>query len=360
MEQEPTINRIPALDGWRGIAILLVLIDHIEHAVLHRYAMPWMQTGQHGVTIFFVLSGFLITAKLLEGPIHLGQFYLRRLFRLMPVAWTYLAAMLLFDGLMHTHFTSSAEVRACLFFYRNFAGGADGGASGHFWSLSLEEQFYLVWPVLLLLAGVRRTRWIAVALTLACATYRWLFWAWYDRNVWNGQTQVRCDALLVGCLLAFLLAEPRFLTAARRWANRLAVPALATLVFCIVRFHWLAPLYECVAITVLLAASILYPQTVFAQLLSLKPLAWLGTISYSIYVWQALFMLPWSSAVRSWLFCVALPLFAIASYYWIEKPSTRFGRRLTEAPVSVRGANNFLLGNSRRRHSDASLPIQQK
>jgi peptidoglycan/LPS O-acetylase OafA/YrhL len=89
------MNRIPALDGWRGIAIAPVLIDHIEHAVLHRYALPWTQTGQHGVTIFFVLSGFLITTKLLEGPIDLRRFYMRRAFRLMPVAWTFLAAMLI-------------------------------------------------------------------------------------------------------------------------------------------------------------------------------------------------------------------------------------------------------------------------
>jgi hypothetical protein len=100
-----TLNRISALDGWRGIAILLVLFDHIQDAVLHRYARPWTQTGQHGVTIFFVLSGFLITSKLIEGPIGLKQFYLRRLFRLMPVAWTFLAAMALFNRLVHAHFT---------------------------------------------------------------------------------------------------------------------------------------------------------------------------------------------------------------------------------------------------------------
>jgi|SRR5579859_3350564 len=349
--------RIPALDGWRGIAIALVLVDHIEHAILHRYAMPWVQTGQHGVTIFFVLSGFLITTKLLEGPIDLRGFYMRRAFRLMPVAWTFLAVMLIFDQLMHTHFTSLSEVLACLLFYRNFVGEL-GRAAGHFWSLSLEEQFYLVWPVLLLLAGVRKARWIAITLSLACAVYRFFSWGYYDRNLWNGQTQVRCDALLVGCLLALVIAEPRFVAIAARWSRRLAIPAGAVLMSCLVRFHWLVPLYECFAIAVLLAASILHPQGGLTRFLSFKPLAWLGTVSYSVYVWQSLFMLPWPSAAQPWLFCLVLPLFAVASFYWIEQPFARLGRRLSRAPSVKSGYAAKLRGS--RRHSGAPSPVEQQ
>src|SRR5712675_1226648 len=96
---QSTSRRIPALDGWRGIAIALVLFDHIQFALLRHYARPWAQTGRHGVTIFFVLSGFLITTKLLEDPTDLKRFYIRRFFRLMPVAWAFLAALLLFDRL---------------------------------------------------------------------------------------------------------------------------------------------------------------------------------------------------------------------------------------------------------------------
>jgi peptidoglycan/LPS O-acetylase OafA/YrhL len=209
------MNRIPTLDGWRGIAILLVLFDHIQHSLLNRYAEPWTQTGQHGVTIFFVLSGFLITSRLLEGPSDLKRFYLRRFWRLMPVAWTYIASLLLLDRLTGVHFVSLSGVSACLFFYRNFGGNSGSAITGHFWSLSLEEQFYLVWPCVLLLAGVRRCRWVAAMGAIACAVYRWLTWAHYDQNVVNGQSQVRADALLAGCLLALLLAEPRFRSAAK-------------------------------------------------------------------------------------------------------------------------------------------------
>jgi peptidoglycan/LPS O-acetylase OafA/YrhL len=358
-------GRILVLDGWRGIAIALVLIDHVGHALLHRYVVPWTQTGQHGVTIFFVLSGFLITRKLLEGPIDLHRFYLQRAFRLMPVTWAYLAVMLLLDRLIHTHFTSLSEVIACLFFYRNFADIAGTSGSGHFWSLSLEEQFYLVWPVLLLLAGIPRVRsirlirWVALAMAVACATYRYSHWAYYDRNVLNGQTHVRCDALLVGCLLALLLAEPRFATSATRWSKWLAIPALATLTFCLVRFHWLPPLYECVAIAILLAATMLHRQTILARLLSFKPLVWIGAISYSLYVWQALFMLPWPGALQPWLFGIALPLFAIGSYYWLELPGVRLGRKLTAARSSL----DWRILVSRRPRGSPSgtpLPVEQQ
>jgi len=88
------MKRIPTLDGWRGIAVLLVLADHVRFA-LHAEASPGVATGQHGVTIFFVLSGFLITSKLMEeknatGSIDLRSFYVRRFFRLMPAAWAFL------------------------------------------------------------------------------------------------------------------------------------------------------------------------------------------------------------------------------------------------------------------------------
>lgn len=364
MQQEATITsvparRIPSLDGWRGIAIALVLFDHVQYAIFHRYLVPWAQTGQHGVTIFFVISGFLITTKLLEGPIDLRSFYMRRAFRLMPVAWTFLAAMLVFDQGLHSHFISVSEVLACLLFYRNFVGVSDGGVAGHFWSLSLEEQFYLVWPVILLLAGVRRARWIAVALALACAAYRFHFWGYYDRNLWNGQTQVRCDALLVGCLLALIVAEPRLVAITARWSRRIAVPAAATIIVCLVRFHWLVPLYECIAIAVLLAVSVLQPRGGFARFLSFKPLAWLGAVSYSVYVWQSLFMLPWPSTAQPWLFGLVLPLFAAASFYWIEQPLARLGRRLSHPFPAGSGYVGELRG-SRRGLSGGPLPVQQK
>jgi peptidoglycan/LPS O-acetylase OafA/YrhL len=323
-EKPLTGGRIPALDGWRGIAILLVLFDHIQFAQLHRrYARPWMQTGQHGVIIFFVLSGFLITWKLVEAPIDLKHFYIRRFLRLMPAAWTYLAVLLLLHRLTRASFTSLPEVYACVFFYRNMVNVSGGGLAGHFWSLSLEEQFYLVWPCLLLLSGIRRCRWIATIGACACAVFRWFLWSHYDQPGPNYMSQVRADALLVGCLTALLLSDPQVRLTAIRVCRTLVLPAVAMLLYCMTRFHWLPPLREGVSVSILIAACVLYPQSIVCRILSFAPLAWLGAISYSVYLWQELFVQIGSGRVNLYFICIGIPVFSLGSYYFIERPCIR-------------------------------------
>lgn len=321
------MKRITALDGWRGVAILLVLADHVQDSLLGRYRWPWTRTGQHGVTIFFVLSGFLITSKLLQGRIGLRDFYIRRFFRLMPAAWTFLAVIYILGRAFHPSLVSLAEIRACLLFYRNFITPTGPGLSRHFWSLSLEEQFYLVWPCVLLLAGKGKSRWIAAAGAIACAAYRWRFWAYYDRNILNNQSQVRADSLLVGCLLALLLESPRFRSTIVKLSRFWTLPAGGVLLYCMFAFHWLPPLLECVAIACLIATTVLHPRSIFTQPFSWAPLTFLGLISYSIYIWQELFM-----AFRNvYALLFAMPLVVLASYYAIELPCNNFGHRLTRA-----------------------------
>jgi peptidoglycan/LPS O-acetylase OafA/YrhL len=315
-------GRIPALDGWRGIAILLVLVDHLQDALLGHYLRPWTQTGGHGVTIFFVLSGFLITSNLSRGPINLRQFFLKRALRLLPVAWTYLLVLVLLDYFAHTHL--SFGLKACLLFYRNFVGQVGVGMTGHFWSLSLEEQFYLAWPPLLLLAGLRLSRWLAVAGALSCAIYRWQHWTYYNHNILSGHTQVRADALLIGCLLALLLSG-RVNLPTVQWQRAGTVLAFAVLLFCMARFHGLAPLSENVAIAGLLAATLLRP----VRILSARWLTYLGTISYSLYVWQELLMGFYPGWGHVLILCTMLPLLTLSSYYLIERPCTRFGRMIS-------------------------------
>jgi peptidoglycan/LPS O-acetylase OafA/YrhL len=325
------MKRIPTLDGWRGIAIAMVIFDHAQATLIRGYLRPWTQTGNHGVTVFFVLSGFLITTNLLESPINLRRFYLRRFFRLMPVAWLYVFAVWGFGLMGNQHWFSFSEIASCLFFYRNFFGPGSTLFVAHFWSLSLEEQFYIVWPSLLLLAGIRNAKWLAVGGALACATYRLMNWGHYDHIWLSFETQVRADALLVGCLTALLLKNQTFRSTATRWSKVWAFPALAVFLFCIYCFHWLPPLTECVAIAGVISASVLHSQSIFARLLSFPALAWLGTVSYSVYVWQQFFFVYRGETLSIVMMCL-MPLFALCSYYLIERPYTRFGHRLTDAP----------------------------
>lgn len=319
------------LDGWRGIAILLVLVDHVTMAVRGAYPSPWLQLGQHGVTIFFVLSGYLITAKLIEAPINLKSFYTRRFFRLMPAAWTFLAALWLLARATGKPLTTPAEIESCVFFYRNMATVGGWGLAGHFWSLSLEEQFYLVWPCCLLVAGVTRSRWIAAGGACAVALYRGLNWAHYDRFGANIASQVRADALLVGCLLALLLADPCLRLRLTRAIRLLTLPALVALPICFSVFHQLPPLLESVSIAVLIGAVVLRPETRAAHALGFAPLAWLGRISYSVYLWQELFVHMTRGPAALPLLCLGLPCCALASYYFIEQPSIRFARKLEKS-----------------------------
>lgn len=316
--QTPT-GKIPTLDGWRGIAILLVLLAHTLG----------VRTGQHGVTIFFVLSGFLITAKLLESPIDLKKFYIRRFFRLMPAAWTYLAFVVICDAVLHEHRASLGHLASCVFFYRNYSSFYPGEATAHFWSLSMEEQFYLVWPVLLLLLGVRRCRWLAVAAVAACASWRHRHWAFYSRLGFNYRTEARADALLVGCLLAILMSSEAGAAFVSRWSKWWALPALCGLGFYVLRYRLLPPLGENVCIAALIAASVHYASEPLAKWLDARPLAFVGVISYSIYVWQQYFLQIRRGPVLTALMMVALPVVAVWSYRVVETPCRNFGHWIT-------------------------------
>jgi peptidoglycan/LPS O-acetylase OafA/YrhL len=319
------MNRIPALDGWRGIAIALVLFDHIQASILRRHISDATSTGYHGVALFFVLSGFLITSKLLEGPINFRRFYLRRFFRLMPAAWTYLAFLLLFSAVTRMHFTSGREVISCVFCFRNFLGKM--GFAGHFWSLSIEEQFYLVWPLTLFLAGVARARWIALLGGIACAVFRTLEWARYGPQFPTGPSFLHSDWLLIGCFGALMLHDQRIRAGLTRVAPFLALPALCTFIYCMTtQSHLLA---ESFSLSALLIATTLHPRGLCARAVSGTPITWLGRVSYSVYLWQGFFL----AQHQLWAY-IATPVFALASYYFIESPSTRFGHRITREPSS--------------------------
>ncbi len=301
-----------------------MLFDHGQDSLLHHYLRPWAQTGQHGVLIFFVLSGYLITSNLLKGPIDLKRFYIRRFFRLMPAAWTFLATLLLIDLAFGARLTHWGDIVACVFFFRNFYPQTLGNVDGHFWSLSIEEQFYLVWPAVLLFAGFRRSRWVAAAGILGCGVYRWIFWERYSTGTISWYTQFHVDALLAGCLMALLLDDPRNREWITRWSRRLAIPALLVLLYCIARVSGLSLMLESPAVAFLIVGSVLYSQSVPVRLLSLRPLAFLGLISYSVYLWQELFM-GFDSIIAC---CLILPV-ALGSYLLIERPLTRFGHKIT-------------------------------
>jgi peptidoglycan/LPS O-acetylase OafA/YrhL len=335
-EESFSAGRIEILDGWRGIAISLVLFDHIAGTILQGAMGPLPSFGQHGVTMFFVLSGFLITSKLLEKKIDLKQFYVRRFFRLMPVAWTYLGGVLIVEFVVRQPLLQWGELASCVFFFRNYLGPV--GLSLQFWSLSIEEQFYLLWPGLLLLAGPRRAKWVAALGAVGCAAYRLAHWNHYNVRLLSLHSEVRADALLIGCLLALFLADETIRARLALLSRLLALPALITVVFCIVRLDLLPPLVECVSLAVLIGASVLHRQSLAVRPLSNPCLTWLGRISYSLYIWNMPFFLLRTSPTGRMAMMFAMSFFVLCSHYMIERPMIALGRRLTN-----RDAQDILL-----------------
>ncbi len=321
-------HRIPTLDGWRGIAVFMVLLSHflpgyLDHPTLGR----WLNLGQHGVQIFFVLSGYLITGNLLrEEKIRLGRFYVRRFFRLMPAAWTYLIFLGVLNVFTHLK-TIGSDVWSCLFFFRNYVPETTANTcTEHFWSLSLEEQFYLAWPPILALLGRRRAAATAGVLAAALGIYKYFVWTRPHPFFIFQHTEIRADGLLIGCLLAMLLEKESI----RSWLTQ---HARAVFWICLVPFGWdlyryqidgFMTLHESILIAVVIACTSLRPLTLPGRLLESEFLKATGVMSYSIYIWQGLFFRSTWGMFGPLLFAAAFLL----SWRFIEQPGIQFGRRL--------------------------------
>jgi len=331
---------LPSLDGWRAIAILLVMIDHLVRGIAdqsHRTAN--VHLGQHGVNIFFGISGFLITWKLLEEysqtkTISLFGFYRRRIYRIFPAALAYLSVMgiLCAVGFLPT---TRLELASTVLYFRNFVPVIwPSFSNAHFWSLSIEEQFYLFLPATLLLLGVRRFRVLSIAMIILCGAWRWYYLGFFAPANYpfslRYRTDLRLDGLLCGCLMGMMLQNEE----ARRWFRKVLTTPVwigLALSFCGI-IYWLqdrTSLAESLLIPLLLAATVLAPERVPARLLDSKLLRWVGKISYSLYLWQQFFLL---CPVDAWLFrpvqhfpgnLIATFVCAAASYYLLERPMLR-------------------------------------
>jgi peptidoglycan/LPS O-acetylase OafA/YrhL len=337
-------SRFPVLDGWRAIAIGLVIW---HHATMSRYVnedLYWAtsksQLGAFGVDIFFGISGLLITRLLLleyqrEGTINLTAFYTRRVFRILPPCFALLAVV----GCLGL-FQTRLELISCLGFFRNYIRETLGGAyTRHLWSLAVEEHFYLFWPALLVWLTTRDLSGRAVA-------YISIFfglWRVYDAQTGatarllpgvntHFRSDLRADALLWGCYIAFLLAVPGATERLRKHLNAPVVAiATAAALACVLFYSMLAMLWFAMLVPVILAGTMLHPEWRFCRVLELSPIRFVGRISYSLYLWQAMFLMPgWLPNIgffQQWPWnLVATFAVATASYYLIEKPCMQFGR----------------------------------
>jgi peptidoglycan/LPS O-acetylase OafA/YrhL len=351
---------LPSLDGWRAVAILWVMACHSQARLFGPEGLlPWRslaraaERGTFGVDIFFGISGLLICSRLVadrqaSGRLDLADFYLRRSFRILPPFLIYLVTI----GLLWTAGVLTLGPLAyasCFAFLRNYIPEpymSSDPFTAHAWSLSVEEHFYLIWPALLgLLATVARAR--RAAFVLAVASVGWSFLDINARlstrvlhlpiNHHYWRTDYSIGGLLLGCWVALLLADPvrrdrlsRRLSPTAWWTLLVIFLALATSVR-----ENAARAIATLLVPLLLAGTVLHPGRIAGRFLEWGPLRRVGRISYSLYLWQQLFLIPPSSSrplgrlhdfPLDWMAAFAC---ALASYHLVECPAIALGRRLS-------------------------------
>jgi peptidoglycan/LPS O-acetylase OafA/YrhL len=352
--------RIPSLDGLRALSIGLVIVGHAAAtqgapALLDR---PFITSlGNVGVRFFFLISGFLITTLLLRdidhhGRIRMGLFYVRRAFRILPAALCYIFVIwglyvqgfldLRYHQTSHQHVASALpDLIHALTFTSNYQLDYNWYYN-HLWSLSVEEQFYLVWPFALLLLGTRRAMIGACLVLLAAPVIRTAMFVFGDGGpdiAYTREFQAVADALATGCLTAMLhnalSANPVFLRWLRRWGLVVAFLGIA-FGYGIAGIsrpsaYLLGQSAANLGIAVLLQYVVRFPDSIVGKLLNLRPFVAIGVLSYSLYLWQEPFLFfrneSWiGSFPQNIAFAFAA---ALASYWLVERPFLALKDRLS-------------------------------
>ncbi len=343
----PREHTIPSLDGLRAVSIALVLLAHCadySRSGPSPFVYYTGEIGLLGVKIFFVISGFLITTLLLKekartGRVSLKNFYLRRILRIFPGFYTFLLLTYLMSRVGMFPIPGRDFLHAATFTANGF------GISWellHIWSLSIEEQFYLIWPAALVLLGAKWPLRMAALTTVAPPLF---FGLVVHQHVRLGEA---VSGLAAGCVLAGVRQTlalhsgyQRFLT--HKWTPTFLIFALFLLESA--RRFWfydlLTPLVS-IVITILINAVIVAPATPVGRFLNLAPVAYFGVLSYSIYLWQQIFLDKWGpfwfNAFPINLVCAILAGFL--SHTLIERPFLRLKNRLTRASLRIPNASS--------------------
>jgi peptidoglycan/LPS O-acetylase OafA/YrhL len=328
------------------------------HDNLHsmgRVSSAWLfYHGRCGVDLFFAISGVLICWRLLDeekafGHISLRNFYIRRAFRILPPVFAYLAAIgiLSLAGILSVTFR---ELFFSGFFLRNYStlvGNHTGDwyFTGHLWSLSLEEHFYLILPALLVLT---RRRWRIPALLGLCLLIEINRMRVMESRPWEHvqfHTDIRLDALLFPAIFAVLVQSPQIKERMMKWLRfwpLLLIPII------VLETYWEGHSWEmtlfALLMPLLVLGSVLNPYGYLAMVLEWAPLRYIGRISYSLYLWQELFLVghyygkfPLGVLQDTPLRYLAAFSFAAGSYHLLERPLIKLGHRLAPPATPGRG-----------------------
>lgn len=336
-------TRNTTIDGWRGVSIILVLIGHLGTAIGVNSFLDRYSFALEGVRIFFILSGYLITHLLLTR-MHTEQkenqpiikFYLRRILRVLPAFYTFHLTLLLLRHMEIVEFSDLLFLKNLLFF-TNFKFWGGTWILGHIWSLSVEEQFYLIWPWLVYGLSFYRLKWLCLFVIGLSPLVRVANHLYPDyTDLWAGGFFQHADSIAFGALLSvFTITEETkkleqcphtillllfgAITAGIWWFKHHMVLGVITV-----------PLYYSffgLFFTLLIQASLTLNWPTFTAILNNPVLGFVGKISFSLYLWQQLFLLPGHHVgANTSPFFQGVPwnlfwafLVAVFSYFVVEK-----------------------------------------
>jgi peptidoglycan/LPS O-acetylase OafA/YrhL len=331
-------KHLPALDGIRAIAVFVVILYH--SGVVK--GIP----GDLGVTAFFVLSGFLITWLLIReydgsGTLSLKEFYIARTLRIFPAYYAFILLSLVADAALH-HYWSVGLIAAAFGYVVNYYNAFLGHPTtsvAHAWSLAVEEQFYLLWPLALLTLwpkGRSYTRGVLAAVVVGVLVWRAILYvglrvpASYVYNAFDA----RCDSLAIGCLMATCISASAYKAFGRRISQYQWLPVVTLLLIWISRtqgpssYHYtLGMSLDALLLAVFLIQMLHLSESGAWSFLNRPAIRWLGLVSYPCYLWHGWGLAvgdhlassghPWAQFVIGYAATVVL---AAGSFYVIERP----------------------------------------
>ncbi len=361
----PLMNRIKSIDGLRAISIVMVLLAHarptMPRILTDHFFFDFIANAALGVRIFFVLSGYLITKILIieeakTGFINIRHFFVRRILRIFPIFYLYiLVVVLLKISHIPNIIDKISDVVPALFYLWNYkflwvdTSGNANWFLGHFWSLSMEEQFYLLWPFAFAIFYSKNSGslflrvLVAVIVLMPVLRVMTYFLMSDNRGQIGWMLHTGGDSILIGCLGALVEKTERFRSVFVHYLSNKWLVGF-TLIFLFVvspilsisfggSYHLPFGISLDNIFILILVFWIMYVPTLFAKFLDHKVMVHIGILSYSLYVWQQIFLTDihkyWFNLFPQNLIIVFLVGFF--SYYVIEKPILGLKKKLKPA-----------------------------
>jgi len=340
---------------------MMVLIGHGSYS-LPLITYPFVMiigNGSLGVSIFFVLSGFLIyNISLREvqktGTFDWRHFYIRRVLRIFPCFYFFIIVLLILlnGGLIRLSWQTVVSASTFSLNYRHLwdheTGPSDYHVIGHYWTLALEEQFYLLWPLLMALERKRKLLTVLVlvmmlAPLLRVATY---FFAPGSRDQIGIMFHTSFDSIAAGVLLGEIFQRPIILARLQILAGNRLVSfgsiAFLTLISPLLQLHFrgaygitIGRSLELMSLCILITAAVSFPSTMLFRFLNWRPLVFVGVLSYSLYVWNNLFLNAggrWPLNVFPMNLASAVGM-SLISHFLVERPFLKLKSRFHSLPV---------------------------